>query len=103
MKLCQVDHQMIFTGKTAAMTDMKSAIPHGFVYADEPKGEGIWQWQSTKWGKLSQKPVPPEPTVPSKMTKEELQKRYKDMGYWDALLEVIKDVKSVEAKPVELK
>ena len=103
MKLCQVDHQQLYTGKTQDMVDLRQAIPRGWIACDPPKGEGIWQWQGAKWGKLLQKPVPPEPVAPAKVTKEEFQKRYQDLGYWDALLEVIKDVKTVEAKPGELK
>ena len=103
MKLCQVDHHLLYTGKTEDMVDLKQAIPHGWIACDPPKGEGIWQWQSTKWGKLTEKPTPPPQPPVTKLSKVELETRYKDMGYWDALLEVIKDVKSVEAKPVELK
>lgn len=89
MQLCQVDSNLIFTGKTSPMTCVDGVLPRGYIYADPPKTEGIWQWQSTKWGKLSQYPSTPAPAEKVPTTKEEYQKVATDAGYWDALIAVV--------------
>lgn len=58
--ICHYDHWLIFDGDVASIPD-RDPVPRGWVAAKEPEGKGIWQWQSTKWGKLDKYPQAPPP------------------------------------------
>lgn len=61
MNICKVDSNMIFSGETKEQSDLRSAIPRGWVATSSPKKEGIWQWGSDRWIELVEYPKQPEP------------------------------------------
>lgn len=56
--ICHVDHNLIYSGVTASLSD-KDPVPRGWVATEPPKNAGVWQWQSTRWGKLDKYPDAP--------------------------------------------
>jgi hypothetical protein len=59
MIICKVDSNLIYAGEVKELDD-RAPVPKGWI-ATDPPGDGIMQWQSTKWQELADYPVPPEP------------------------------------------
>jgi hypothetical protein len=67
MTLCNIDSKMVFTGDVARTADDGNPIPRGWIVAEPPEGDGVWQWGSDRWVKLDKYPEPPPPPAPSTM------------------------------------
>ena len=91
--ICNVDHNLIFTGDKQTMSDDRQPIPRGWVATEPPKDAGVWQWQSTRWVKLAKYPdSPPAAPEPGQKSKEELIAELDARREKDALIALIGEI-----------
>lgn len=99
--ICNIDASLIFTGDKATMPDDRQPIPRGWVATEPPKGEGIWQWQSVKWGKLDKYPEVSTPAAKTDKTKEEYIIELEAKQEKEALIALIDERIALAADPKE--
>ena len=96
MRICNVDHKMIFTGDTATQAD-SAPIPRGWIAAEKPQGEAKhWQWQSTKWAGLDAYPQPPAPVPSTEIDRLDLVKALAATGKGEALGKVLAELETAD-------
>jgi len=99
-KICKVDENMIYTGVSAELASDKDRVPRGWVATEPPKEFGVWQWQSTRWGKLDKYPAAQPVPEPKEKTKDEYVAELETRKEKDALIALI-DERIAQAKTQE--
>jgi len=90
MKICKVDNNLVYNG-LSKQHDTKQPIPRGWIAADPPSADGIWQWSNSAWKRLEKYPEPIINSFEQKSFKKiDIRRACRELGIEDKLDALIK-------------